>query len=98
MKLERLSTNALLPSLQRLKIEEDLVRLLDHTGKPAETSRVSKTDRAQAMDETKRSEYEELVIGWQQKLFSRVSDGEIVFDSDCNHLIFISANGKIMGK
>ena len=71
VKLERLTSNALLPSLQRLKIEEDLTRLLELNGKPAEKSKVSKTDRAQAMGETKRSEYEEVLIGWQQKLFSQ---------------------------
>jgi len=72
VKLERLTSNALLPSLQRLKIEEDLVRLLDKDGKQAEKSKASKTDAAQALDETKRSEYEEVIVGWQQKLFSRV--------------------------
>ncbi|CAF3353151.1 unnamed protein product [Rotaria sp. Silwood1] len=68
IRLERLTSNALLPSLQRIKIEEDLSRLLkidDKQPKP------SKTDVAQALEETKRSEYEEVVISWQQKIFSR---------------------------
>ena len=71
VKLERLTSNALLPSLQRLKVEEDLVRLLDADGKPTDKKKVSKTDRAQAIEDTKRSEYEEVLIGWQQKLFSK---------------------------
>ncbi len=37
-----------------------------------EKSKASKTDTAQALEETKRSEYEEVVVGWQQKIFSRV--------------------------
>lgn len=72
VKLERLTSNALLPSLQRLKIEEDLTRLLDKDGKQAEKAKASKTDMAQALDETKRSEYEEVIVSWQQKIFSRV--------------------------
>ena len=61
----------MLPSLQRLKIEEDLGRLLDVDGKTNGKKNPSKTERAQAMDEAKRSEYEEVSIGWQQKLFCR---------------------------
>lgn len=72
VKLERLTSSALLPSLQRLRIEEDLTRLLNADGKLAEKPKATKTDAAQALDETKRSEYEEVVIGWQQKLFNRV--------------------------
>jgi len=72
VKLERLTSSALLPSLQRLKIEEDLSRLLNIDGKRVEKAKASRTDTAQAMNETKRSEYEEVVVGWQQKLFSRV--------------------------
>jgi len=72
VKLERLTSNALIPSLQRLKIEEDLLRLLGQDGKQVEKSKASKTDTAQALKETKRSEYEEVIVGWQQKLFSRV--------------------------
>lgn len=72
MKLERLTSSALIPSLQRLQIEDDLSHLLGKDGKQAEKSKASKTDAAQAMEETKRSQYEEVVIGWQQKLFSRV--------------------------
>jgi hypothetical protein len=72
VKLERLTSNALIPSLQRLKIEEDLSRLLSQDAKQPEKSKASKTDTAQALEETKRSEYEEVIIGWQHKLFSRV--------------------------
>jgi len=72
VKLELLSSNALIPSLQRLQIEEDLLRLLGQDGKQVEKSKASKTDTAQALKETKRSEYEEVIVGWQQKLFSRV--------------------------
>ncbi len=72
VKLERSSSNALIPSLQRLQIEEDLLRLLGQDGKQVEKSKASKTDAAQALEETKRSEYEEVIVGWQQKLFSRV--------------------------
>ncbi|UJR26255.1 hypothetical protein I4U23_007595 [Adineta vaga] len=71
VKLERLTSNALLPSLQRLKIEDDLSRLLGDDGKKLEKAKVSRTEMAQALDEAKRSEYEEVVISWQQKLFSR---------------------------
>jgi hypothetical protein len=72
VKLERSSSNALIPSLQRLQIEEDLLRLLGQDGKQVEKSKASKTDAAQALKETKRSDYEEVIVGWQQKLFSRV--------------------------
>jgi hypothetical protein len=72
VKLERLTSNALLPSLQRLKIEEDLSRLLNKDGKQPEKSKASRTDMAQALEETERSEYEEVVVSWQQKIFSRV--------------------------
>ena len=72
VKLERLTSNALIPTLERLKIEEDLSRLLVQDTKQPEKSKASKTDAAQALEETKRSEYEEVIIGWQQKLFSRV--------------------------
>ena len=68
VKLERLTSNALLPSLQRLKIIEDLARLLGNN----EQANANKTEIAQALDEAKRSDYEEVIIGWQQKLFSRV--------------------------
>jgi Meckel syndrome type 1 protein len=71
VKLERLTSNALIPSLQRLKIEEDLSRLLSQDAKQPEKSKASKTDTAQALKETERSEYEEVIIGWQHKLFSR---------------------------
>jgi hypothetical protein len=37
-----------------------------------EKAKASRTDTAQALDETKRSEYEEVVVGWQQKLFNQV--------------------------
>jgi len=37
-----------------------------------EKSKASKTDTAQALKETKGSQYEEVVVGWQQKIFSRV--------------------------
>ena len=72
VKLERLTSNALLPSLQRLKIEEDLSRLLGTDGSQSAKAKAAKTDVAQAFDESKRSDYEEVVIGWQQKLFNRV--------------------------
>ncbi len=72
VKLERLTSNALLPSLHRLKIEEDLVNLLSKDGKQAEKTKANKTDAAQALEEAKRTDYEEVVVGWQQKLFSRV--------------------------
>ena len=72
VKLERLTSNALIPSLQRVRIEEDLTRLLTVDGNEGEKAKASKTDVAQAMDGSRRSEYEEVVIGWQQKLFSRV--------------------------
>ncbi|CAF1436288.1 unnamed protein product [Rotaria sordida] len=71
VKLERLTSNALLPSLQRIKIEEDLSRLLNIDDKQSEKAKASKTDVAQALEESKRSDYEEVVIGWQQKIFSR---------------------------
>ncbi|CAF4862772.1 unnamed protein product [Rotaria sp. Silwood1] len=72
IRLERLTSNALLPSLQRIKIEEDLSRLLKIDDKqPEKQPKPSKTDVAQALEETKRSEYEEVVISWQQKIFSR---------------------------
>ncbi|CAF3305940.1 unnamed protein product [Rotaria socialis] len=72
VKLERLTSNALLPSLNRLKIEEDLSRLLEIDDKNANKNKASKTDLAQALDESKRSDYEEVVVGWQQKLFNRL--------------------------
>ncbi|CAF0929463.1 unnamed protein product [Rotaria sordida] len=71
VKLERLTSNSLLPSLERLKIREDLSRLLGNDGQPIEKPKASRTEIAQVFDETKNSEYEEVVIGWQQKLFSR---------------------------
>ncbi|CAF1039152.1 unnamed protein product [Adineta steineri] len=71
VKLERLTSNALLPSLQRLKIEEDLTRLLSKDGQPKEKPKSSKIEVAQALEETKRSDYEEVLVGWQQKMFSR---------------------------
>ncbi len=83
--LEHLTSNALLPSLQRTKIEEDLSRLLKIDEKEVDKSKTSKkdekevdknkaskTDVAQALEETKKSEYEEVIVGWQQKLFNRV--------------------------
>jgi len=85
VKLEHLTSNALLPSLQRSKIEEDLSRLLKIDEKEVDKSKTSrkdekevdkikasKTDVAQALEETKKSQYEEVIIGWQQKLFNRV--------------------------
>ncbi len=85
VKLEHLTSNALLPSLQRTKIEEDLSRLLKidekevdksktskKDEKEVDKSKASKTDVAQALEETKKSQYEEVVVGWQQKLFNRV--------------------------
>ncbi|CAF2742224.1 unnamed protein product [Rotaria sp. Silwood2] len=72
VKLERLTSSALLPSLQRIKIEEDLSRLLNIGDKQPEKAKASKTDVAQALEESKRSDYEEVVIGWQQKIFSRL--------------------------
>lgn len=72
VKLERLTSSALIPSLQRLQIEEELSRLLGRDAKQSEKSKASKTDAAQAMEESKRSGYEEAVIGWQQKLFNKV--------------------------
>ncbi|CAF1275400.1 unnamed protein product [Rotaria magnacalcarata] len=72
VKLERLTSNALLPSLQRLKIEEDLSRLLEIDDKNPNKTKASKTDLAQALDESKRSDYEEVIVGWQQKLFNRL--------------------------
>ncbi len=73
VKLERLTSNALIPTLERLKIEEDLSRLIGQdAAKQPEKAKASKTDTAQALEETKRSEYEEVIIGWQHKLFSRV--------------------------
>ena len=70
--MERLTSNALLPSLQRMKIEEDLMNLIGKNDKPNDKPKTSKTDVAQALEETKRSEYEEIVVGWQQKIFNRV--------------------------
>jgi hypothetical protein len=50
----------------------------------------SRTEMAQALDETKGTDYEEVIIGWQQKLFSGVcaelfsvfSLSEILFSSN----------------
>lgn len=72
VKLERLTSSALIPSLHRLQIEEDLSRLLGRDTKPSEKGKASKTDAAQALEESKRSGYEEMIIGWQQKIFSKV--------------------------
>jgi hypothetical protein len=70
--LERLTSNALIPSLSRLKIEEDLSRLLKKDDQRIGNPKVSRTKMTQALDGTNRSDYEEIVIGWQQKLFNRV--------------------------
>ncbi|UJR22762.1 hypothetical protein I4U23_025794 [Adineta vaga] len=71
VKLERLTSNALLPSLPRLKIQEDLSRLLDKDGQKIEKIKPTTTNIALALDTRNISDYEEVVIHWQQKLFSR---------------------------
>ncbi len=60
MKIERLTSNVLLPSLSRFKIEEELSHLLNTDEQKIEKSERRKTDIL------------EVVIIWQQKLFSRV--------------------------
>lgn len=55
-----------------MKIEDDLSRILQINKKPQDKAKPSKTDVAQALDETKRTDYEEAVVGWQKKLFNRV--------------------------
>lgn len=72
VKLERLTSNALLPSLPRLKIREDLSRLLDQDGNQRSKAKVSETDAAQVFDRRPTADYEEVLIGWQEKLFNRV--------------------------
>ena len=100
VKLERLSSSALLPSLQRLKIEEDLLNLLGKNDKQNDKPKTSKTEVAQAMEDTKRSEYEETVVGWQQKIFNRVrSQTQRVCPSDESvALLFIRSNSMPTGK
>ena len=85
MKLERLTSNALIPSLARLKIQEDLLRLLDSDGQKAKQPKATTTDVLQALNAQNMTDYEEVVISWQQKLFSRV-DIEFIFDHLCNLL------------
>lgn len=98
MKLERLTSSALIPSLQRLQIEEDLSRLLGKDGKQLEQNKASKTDAAQAMEETRRSQYEEMVIGWQQKIFSRVERSLFILIITHSLIGLISMNSISMEK
>ncbi|CAF4445740.1 unnamed protein product [Adineta steineri] len=58
VKLERLTSNALLPSLERLKYEKELSRLLNPDGKP------KRTEVVPILDQTHKSNYEEVVISW----------------------------------
>jgi hypothetical protein len=46
--------------------------LLNKDGHRMEEPGPSRTEMAQALDETKGTDYEEVIIGWQQKLFSGV--------------------------
>ena len=62
MKLQRVTSNALLPSLPRLKIQNDLMQLL---GEPEEEKKKKK--------KTKDTDDEEVIISWQEKLFNRVN-------------------------
>ncbi|CAF1246849.1 unnamed protein product [Adineta steineri] len=71
VKLERLTSNALLPSLERLKYEKELSRLLNTDGKPIEKPKPKRTEVVPLLDQTHKSNYEEVVISWQQKLFNR---------------------------
>ncbi|CAF3730793.1 unnamed protein product [Rotaria sp. Silwood1] len=70
VKFERLTSNSLLPSLEQIKIREDLSRLLTNDGQPLKEPKANKTNIGPVLNETNNSEYEEVVIGWQQKLFS----------------------------
>jgi hypothetical protein len=72
VKLERLTSNVLLPSLPKLKIEEELSHLLNNDGQKIEKFNASRTEITQKFDEANGLEYEEVDINWQQKLFSRV--------------------------
>lgn len=87
MKLERLTSNALIPSLARLRIQEDLSRLLDSDGQKLKQPKATTTDVAQALHAENTTDYEEVVISWQQKLFSQV---DIVFIFD--HLRYLLFN------
>ncbi|CAF2688055.1 unnamed protein product [Rotaria sp. Silwood2] len=69
VKSERLTSNSLLPSLERVKIQEELSRLLNNDGQPTKEPKASKTEVAQMFNQTNNSEYEEVVIVWQRKHF-----------------------------
>ncbi|CAF0729111.1 unnamed protein product [Didymodactylos carnosus] len=69
--LERVTSSALLPSLQRLKLEDEMAKLLLKDGRISDEKKPTNVDVAQALDLTKRSQYEEAVISWKQKMFSR---------------------------
>lgn len=72
VKIERVTSNSLIPTVERLKIQEDLSCLLDRDGSRAEKSKPSNIDRAKLSDQINQTEYEEVVVAWQQKLFSKV--------------------------
>ncbi|CAF0833336.1 unnamed protein product [Adineta ricciae] len=72
VKLEHLTSNALIPSLSRLKIQEDLLALLDSDGQKVKQPKATATDVLQALNAQSTTDYEEVVISWQQKLFSRL--------------------------
>ncbi|CAF1315330.1 unnamed protein product [Rotaria magnacalcarata] len=72
VKLERYTSNALIPSQEWLKIQDDLSRLLDNEGRGLEKPKTSSADVARLLDKTRSEEYEQVDISWQQKLFNRV--------------------------
>ncbi|CAF5213173.1 unnamed protein product, partial [Rotaria magnacalcarata] len=71
VKLERYTSNALIPSQEWLKIQDDLSRLLDNEGRGLEKPKTSSADVARLLDKTRSEEYEQVDISWQQKLFNR---------------------------
>jgi uncharacterized membrane protein YheB (UPF0754 family) len=80
VKLELLTSDAVLPSLSRLKLQENLTRLLDRDGNRRSKPKVSTTDATQALDRRPTTDYEEVLIGWQEKLFNRVFILSLLFD------------------
>lgn len=67
MKLERVTSNSLLPSLPRLRVQEDLLRLIGDTDEEKEKPKKKMKWKKDANDNV-----EEVVIAWQEKVFNRV--------------------------
>lgn len=83
-----MTSNTLLPSLPRLRIENDLLRIFDRID--ADNGREKKKTKKKVKQD-KDKNIEEFVIAWQEKIFNRVCfDFDENFDGEMSSLDRIS--------